>query len=97
MVWPVMTDGHGYRPRDMGKSDQVIWPWATQPTILAEHQGDSVRRILGAQILNPQASENTSVIDRFDGKAANLAMDRYRNFFAKPPFTKQQASSTAGS
>ncbi len=97
VVWPVMSEGLGYHPRDMGKSDQVLWPWATRPTVLAEHQGESVRGIFVDQILNPQASENTSAVEHFDGKAANLAMDRYRKFFAKPPFAKQQASSTAGS
>ena len=93
-VWPVMTNGHGYRPLAMGKSDQVMWPWASQPTELVKDQGESVRQIMSAQIVNPQASENPLAVNRFDGKAANLAMDRYRKFFAKPPFANKQASST---
>lgn len=97
MVWPVMTDGHGYRPIAMGKSDQIMWPTAPHPTVLGENYGESVRQIMSAQIANPQASENLSIIEKFDGKAANLAMDRYRKFFKKPPYQRQQASSTAGS
>ena len=93
MVWPIMADGQGYRPIGMGKEDQIISPWATQPTVLVENQGESIRKIMRDQIANPQASENLSVIERFDGKAANLAVDRYRKFFAKPPFAKTTSES----
>jgi len=93
MVWPVMSDGHGYRPMGMSKDDQVLSPWATQPTVLAENHGTAVREALKSQILNPEASKNLSSIETFDGKSANLAVDRYRSFFKKPPFAKTSSES----
>lgn len=35
-VWPIMTEDHGRRPFAMGKSDQVLYPWAPQPVHLNE-------------------------------------------------------------
>ena len=93
MAWPFMSEGYGYRPIGMGKDDQVLWPWAPQPTVLVENHGQSVRQTLNDQIVNPAASENLSVIDQFDGKAANFAVDRYRGFFKKPPFAKTSSES----
>ena len=91
-VWPFMSEGQGYRPLEMGKSDQVMSPWAPQPTVLVTNRGKAVRDILSTQIADPQAPNNLPKVEKFDGKAANMAMDRYRNFFKKPPFARVDVS-----
>ena len=57
-VWPTMTEDHGRRPFAMGKSDQVLSPWAPQPVHLNEDFGNSYRYAKEGHILNPQAGNS---------------------------------------
>ena len=85
-TWPVMTEGNGYRPADMGKQDQVMYVDAPHPTHLSETFGDSVRALNVAQTLDSKTPHNLDPIEGQDGIAGINAVTRYRNFFKKPPF-----------
>ena len=85
-TWPVMTEGNGYRPVDMGKLDQVMYVDAPHPTHLSETFGDSVQAYKEAQTLDSEAPHNLDPIEGQDGMAGINAVTRYRNFFKKPPF-----------
>lgn len=87
-VWPVMTEENGRRPFEMGKSDQVLSPWARQPVHLSEGYGESYRYAVENQILNPQAAKSLKVVEGLDGGPANLNMTRYQEMFKKPPFKR---------
>lgn len=85
-IWPVMTDADGRKPIAMGKSDQVLYPYATQPTTLSEDFGRSFRTARDNQILNPEASRNLKPVPSLDGPAVGKAIERYRKHFVKPPY-----------
>lgn len=86
-IWPVMTEENGRRPRAMGKSDQVFWPWATQPVRLSEDYGDSYRFALENQILNPQAAKSMNVVEGIGGAESSYSMARYQLMFQNPPYS----------
>ena len=93
-TWPVMTEGNGYHPVNMGKQDQVMYWDAPQPTHLSDSFGESVRALNDAQTLDPEAPHNLDPIEGQDGIAGINAMTRYRNFFLKPPFTPRKGGSS---
>ncbi len=47
--------------------------------------GQAVRQLRQAQVIDPQAGENTDTVRGLDGNAAREAMQRYRNSFREPP------------
>ncbi|MCZ6800520.1 MAG: hypothetical protein O7F12_08540 [Nitrospirae bacterium] len=91
-TWPVMTEGNGYHPVNMGKQDQVMYWDAPQPTHLSDTFGQSVRAINKAQTFNPEAPDNLDPIEGQDGQAAVKAITRYRKFFSKPPFASSKGA-----
>ena len=99
-VWPIMPEENGRRPQAMGKSDQVLWPWAPQPAHLSEEYGLAYRQALENQIVNPAAAKN---IDPVSGAADSLALQysltRYQMMFQNPPYSefKLQGGGSAGS
>ncbi len=96
-IWPVMTEENGRRPRGMGRSDQVLWPWATQPVHLSEEYGWSYRYAVENQILDPQSINSLEVVQGIGGAAGKLSMERYQLMFKNPPFSKTVgATSTTG-
>ncbi|RMH09613.1 MAG: hypothetical protein D6704_00900 [Nitrospirae bacterium] len=86
-VWPIMSPHEWQRPIAMDKSDQILWPHATRPTVLAEDFGDSFRLARDRQILNPNAKVSLDPVTTLDGQAAHQAFTRYRGFFTQPPYT----------
>ncbi len=88
-VWPTMTEDQGRRPFAMGKSDQVLSPWASQPIHLNEDFGNSYRYAVEAQILNPQAGNSLEPVEGRGALPAQLGMARYIKMFEKPPFKQK--------
>lgn len=86
LVWPTMTETMGHRPIEMGKDDQVLSPFARQPTHLSSNYGEALRAARDNQILNPNAPENLDPVEGLDGTAGAKSMKRYQKFFDKPPF-----------
>ena len=66
-----MTEENGRRPHAMGKSDQVLLPWAPHPVHLNEEYGLAYRQSLESQIVNPAASNN---IEPIPGAADSRAL-----------------------
>ncbi|MDH5585641.1 MAG: hypothetical protein OEZ05_03350 [Nitrospirota bacterium] len=94
-VWPVMKEQNGYRPFAMGKSDQVLWPWAPHPIHLNEGFGVASRQAVEGQIVNPGAAKNLNpVIGSADPQAIQYSLARYQSMFKTPPFS--QSSNTSG-
>ena len=62
---------------------------ALGPTRLEADYGKSVTIATSGQILDPAAQQNLTPVNGFDGKAAELTLDRYRSTFEKaaPPPT----------
>jgi hypothetical protein len=62
---------------------------ALGPTRLEADYGKSVTIATSGQILDPVAQQNLTPVYGFDGKAAELTLDRYRSTFEKaaPPPT----------
>jgi hypothetical protein len=62
---------------------------ALGPTRLEADYGKSVTIATSGQILDPVAQQNLAPVYGFDGKAAELTLDRYRSTFEKaaPPPT----------
>ena len=62
---------------------------AVGPTTLEADFGKSVSLATSGQILDPAAQQNLAPVYGFDGKAAQLTIDRYRSTFEKaaPPPT----------
>ena len=89
-VWPVMTDDNGRRPFSMGKSDQVLSPWAPNPVHLNDKHGNFYRYALETQILNPEAGNSLEPLEGISGQASGLTMERYHKMFKKPPFAAKQ-------
>ena len=60
---------------------------AVGPTRLETDFGRSVNIATASQILDPAAQQNLAPVYGFDGKAAELTLDRYRSTFEKaaPP------------
>ena len=85
-LWPMMSDEDGRRPMAMGKNDQVLYPYNSQPVHLSEDYGQSFNTARENQILDPQASQNLEPVLELDGVAAKTAMDRYRKMFQEPPY-----------
>ena len=46
--------------------------------------GESVRNTLQAQIIHPEASQNTNPVSGIDGRAARDSINVYQNSFSKP-------------
>lgn len=87
-VWPIMTEENGRRPQAMGKSDQVLWPWAPPPVHLSEEYGLAYRQALENQILNPAAANNTDPIPgAADSRALQNSLTRYQLMFESPPYS----------
>lgn len=91
-VWPTMTEDHGRRPFAMGKSDQVLSPWAPQPVHLNEEYGNSYRYALEGQILNPQAGNSLEPVEGIGGQPSQFSMERYHKSFEKPPFAEKKGN-----
>ena len=89
-VWPVMTEDNGRRPFAMGKSDQVLYPWAAQPVHLNEDFGNSYRYAKETQILNPQAGNFLEPLEGMSGGASQYNMDRYQKLWEKPAFAEKK-------
>ena len=88
-VYPVMTEDNGRRPFAMGKSDQVVWPWAPQPVHLNEDYGIAYRQSVEGQILNPEASKNLGPVEgAADPKALHYNLLRYQEAFKNPPYSE---------
>ena len=85
-LWPFMSDEDGRRPMAMGKDDQIMYPYDTQPVHLSEDFGDSYRAVKNNQILYPEASNNLEPVTDMDGREVQKAMKRYQKSFEKPPF-----------
>lgn len=96
-VWPVMTEDNGRRPQAMGKSDQVIWPWAPQPVHLSEEYGLAYRQALENQIVNPAASNNLDPIPGAgDSQAMQHSLARYQLMFESPPYSPFKLKGSSG-
>ena len=89
-VWPSMTGDNGRRPLAMGKSDQVLSPWATQPVHLTEGFGNSYRYAKESQILNPQAGNSLVPLEGMGGLPAQHTANRYHKIFEKGPFEEKK-------
>lgn len=99
-VWPVMTEENGRRPQAMGKSDQVLSPWAPQPVHLSEEYGLAYRQALENQIVNPASANNLGPISgSADSHALHQSLARYQLMFESPPYSpfKLKGSSGGGS
>jgi hypothetical protein len=94
-VYPVMTEDNGRRPFAMGKSDQVLWPWAPQPVHLNEDYGIAYRQSVEGQILNPEASKNLGPVEgAADPKALHYGLLRYQEHFKNPPYSEWELKIT---
>ena len=89
-VWPVMTEENGRRPFAMGKSDQVMSPWAPQPIHLNEDFGNSYRYAKESQILNPQAGNSLEPLEGLSGLPGQYTGERYQKMFEKPAFAEKK-------
>jgi uncharacterized membrane protein YgcG len=88
-IWPVMTEDNGRRPFAMGKSDQVVWPWASQPIHLNEDYGVAYRQSVEGQILNPMAARNLGPVEgTADPKGLHYSLLRYQESFKNPPYSE---------
>ena len=58
---------------------------ATQTPQLDDKFGDAVNSAKALQIINPDASLNTSPPDGMEGRAAGAVMDRYHDSYKNPP------------
>ena len=88
-VWPIMTEDDGRRPFAMGKSDQVLWPWAPQPVHLSEDYGIAYRQSVEGQILNPEAAKNLGPVEgAADPKGLHYSLLRYQEHFKTPPYSE---------
>lgn len=96
-IWPVMSDADGRKPFALGKSDQVMSPYAPHPVHLSENFGDAFRTARDNQILHPEASGNLEPVTGVDGPATATAIERYRKHFQKPPFEVKVKERTGGS
>ena len=95
-IWPVMTEDHGRRPFAMGKSDQVLWPWAPHPIHLNENFGVAYRQSIEGQILHPRAAKNLNAIPGgVDPQATQYSVTRYQKMFENPPFSQKKSSGGA--
>jgi hypothetical protein len=92
-IWPVMTNEDGRRTFTMGKSDQVLWPWATPPVHLNEHFSIAYRQAIEGQILNPQAGNSLKPVVGIDGQSSQVNMKRFKKMFEEPPYA---ANSSGG-
>lgn len=63
----------------------VLTGCATGPTRLEADYGTSFKLAISNQILNPEAGKNLKPVEGIDGKAAEAALERYRESFKKPP------------
>jgi hypothetical protein len=96
-VWPFMPEENGRRPQAMGKSDQVLWPWAPQPVHLSEEYGLAYRQALEGQIVNPAASKNIDPIPgAADSRALQNSLTRYQLMFESPPYSPFKLKGSSG-
>ncbi|HNP31635.1 MAG TPA: hypothetical protein PKK23_21490 [Nitrospirales bacterium] len=99
-IWPVMTEENGRRPQAMGKSDQVLLPWAPHPVHFNEEYGLAYRQSLENQIVNPAAANNLGpVAGEADSQALQQSLARYQLMFQSPPYSpfKLKGGSGGGS
>ena len=99
-IYPIMTEENGRRPHAMGKSDQVLLPWAPRPIHLSEEYGLAYRQAVEGQILNPRASNNLETVPGVsDPRAQQFSLTRYQLMFENPPFSdlKLKSGSKGGS
>ncbi len=87
-VWPVMPEGNGYQPVEMGKDDQVFYWNAPRPTVLSKDFTRSHRAIRKDQTLNADAPADLETAKGQDGQAAVYNAAQYRKFWQKPPFVQ---------
>jgi len=96
-VYPFMPEENGRRPQAMGKSDQVLWPWAPQPVHLSEEYGLAYRQALEGQIVNPAASNNIDPIPgSADSRALQNSLTRYQLMFESPPYSPFKLKGSSG-
>jgi hypothetical protein len=96
-VWPVMTEENGRRPQAMGKSDQVLLPWAPQPIHLNEEYGLAYRQALENQIVNPAAANNIDPVPgAADSRALQYSLTRYQMMFQSPPYSEFKLQGGSG-
>ncbi len=94
-VWPVMTEDNGRHPFRMGKSDQLLLPWAPQPVHLSEDYGIAYRQSVESQILNPEASKNLGPVEgAADPKGLHYSLLRYQEAFKNPPYSEWELKIT---
>jgi len=94
-VYPVMTEDNGRRPFAMGKSDQLLLPWAPQPVHLNEDYGIAYRQSVEGQILNPEASKNLGPVEgTADPKGLHYSLLRYQEHFKNPPYSEWELKIT---
>jgi len=94
-VYPVMTEDNGRRPFAMGKSDQLVLPWAPQPVHLNEDYGIAYRQSVEGQILNPEASKNLGPVEgAADPKGLHYSLLRYQEHFKNPPYSEWELKIT---
>ena len=94
-VWPVMTEDNGRRPFAMGKSDQMLLPYAPQPVHLSEDYGIAYRQSVEGQILNPEASKNLGPVEgAADPKGLHYSLLRYQEHFKTPPYSEWELKIT---
>ena len=97
-IWPVMTEDNGRRPHAMGKSDQVLWPWAPHPKHLNEKFGVAYRQAIEGQLANPSAARNLDPVPgAHDPQVIQKSMARYQLMFEKPPFEGKKKSGGSSS
>ncbi len=60
-----------------------LWGCSNQPTATEQDFGNSVRQMVSAQTLNPDAGD-TEPVESSDPKRLEKALDTYRNDVSKP-------------
>lgn len=66
------------------------------PSRVEEDYGHSVRLSRINQTLNPEAAKNLEPVSGFDGKAAQITVEKYRKDFEKNTETPQQIFQMGG-
>ncbi len=87
-LWPFMSNEDGRKLRDLGKADQVMYPYAPPPVHLSENYGKAFQTARDNQILDPAASGNLDVVTGKDGSASHKTIQLYRKSYSKPSFAK---------
>ncbi|WP_447968943.1 hypothetical protein [Nitrospira sp. M1] len=88
-----MANDDGRKVRDLGKADQIMYPYAPPPVHLSEGYGHAFHAARDNQILHPEASENLDVVTEKNGNASYRSIELYRKSFTSPPFGTSSSSS----